>query len=204
MQMSARLLGKEYGLTAEEMNCVLLKLGFLTGEPGDYSLTEKAMQYAIEKEFHRGTGGYSWYNRYWTTRTYDDSIKEVLNVTDELVCEVRSDLAAKRLAKAVARAAAKTQAETEFLSKQTSDIANMGPALFENNGSSINWKKVAKVGFIAGGVLLAGYGIYRLAPKVKSWWKTRKEQDNPTDSDNEGEGQGEEGLFGFFGEEKKE
>lgn len=85
MQVSARILGQDYGLTAEEMNRVLVKLGFLKGSPGDYSLTEKAMQYAVEKDFHRGTGGYSCYNRYWTTRTFDNSIKEVLDVSAELM-----------------------------------------------------------------------------------------------------------------------
>ena len=39
MQVSARILGQDYGLTAEEMNRVLVKLGFLEGTPGDYSLT---------------------------------------------------------------------------------------------------------------------------------------------------------------------
>lgn len=67
------------------MNRVLVKEGFLTGQPGDYSLTEKAMNFAKEQDFHRGTGGYSWYNRYWTTRTFDDSIKKLLNVTPERI-----------------------------------------------------------------------------------------------------------------------
>ena len=80
MQISARTLGQEYGLTAEEMNRVLAKQGFLKGKPGDYSVTQKALQYAVEKDFHRGTGGYASYNLYWTTRTFDDSIKEALDV----------------------------------------------------------------------------------------------------------------------------
>lgn len=57
MQVSARILGQDYGLTAEEMNRVLVKLGFLKGSPGDYSLTEKAMQYAVEKDFTEGQAG---------------------------------------------------------------------------------------------------------------------------------------------------
>jgi hypothetical protein len=39
MQVSARILGQDYGLNAQEMNRVLVKEGFLTGQPGDYSLT---------------------------------------------------------------------------------------------------------------------------------------------------------------------
>lgn len=123
MQVSARILGQDYGLTAEEMNRVLVKLGFLKGSPGDYSLTEKAMQYAVEKDFHRGTGGYSCYNRYWTTRTFDDSIKEVLDVSAELISEVRDEIATARAARYAAQAAARAQADAEFLAKQAAEKA---------------------------------------------------------------------------------
>ena len=84
MQKSARILGEQYGLTAEEMNVVLLKLGFLEGKPGDYRPTEKALPYVVEKEFSRGNGGSARYNPAWLTRTFDDSICKALNVTDEL------------------------------------------------------------------------------------------------------------------------
>jgi len=43
MQVSARILGQDYGLTAEEMNRVLVKQGFLQGIPGDYSVTQKVL-----------------------------------------------------------------------------------------------------------------------------------------------------------------
>lgn len=121
MQVSARILGQDYGLNAQEMNRVLVKEGFLTGQPGDYSLTEKAMNFAKEQDFHRGTGGYSWYNRYWTTRTFDDSIKKLLNVTPELrkkfVVRQQQEQAARYAAQAEARA----QADAEFLTKQAAE-----------------------------------------------------------------------------------
>ena len=123
MQVSARILGQEYGLTAEEMNRVLVKQGFLQGTPGDYSVTQKALQYVVEKDFHRGTGGYACYNRYWTTRTFDDSIKEVLDVSAELINEVRGEIAADRAARYAAQAAARAQANTDFLSKQAAEKA---------------------------------------------------------------------------------
>ena len=96
MQKSATALGCEYGVSGQEMNRILAKQGFLEGSPGSYSVTEKGLPYAVETDHHRGTGGYECYNRYWTTRTFDDSIKDVLNVTDELKHEVRREVAADR------------------------------------------------------------------------------------------------------------
>lgn len=183
MQMSARILGKEYGLTAEEMNLVLLKLGFLTGTPGDYSLTEKALQYAVEKNFHRGTGGYDFYNRYWTTRTFDDSIKEVLNVTSELISEVREKLKAIRAARYAAQAAERACADVEFLARR----AASEQAAIETEKLIAKWKKAGKITLIVSVSVIAaaavGYGIYKLTPKVKRWWKDRKQASEDAEND---------------------
>ena len=159
MQVSARILGQDYGLTAEEMNRVLVKQGFLQGSPGDYSVTQKALQYAVEKDFHRGTGGYACYNRYWTTRTFDDSIKEALDVSADLINEVRNEIAADRAARYAAQAAAELTAleAEELLAK---------------------WKKAGKIGLVVGGVVLVGYGVYKVAPKVKAWWAEHKQHEN--------------------------
>ena len=172
MQMSARILGQEYGLTAEEMNCVLVKLGFLKGSPGDYSLTEKALQYAIEQDFHRGTGGYSCYNRYWTTRTFDESIKQVLDVSSELISEVRDEIATARAARYAAQAAARAQANAEFLAKQAAKKAAAEVAeraAIETEELIAKWKTACKIGLMIGGVLIVGYGVYKIMPKVKKW-----------------------------------
>jgi hypothetical protein len=78
MGKSARILGAEMGLSAQEMNGLLKQHGYLDGPPGGYSLTEKGAQYGLEEDHHRGPGGYSWYNRDWTTRTWDESVLEAL------------------------------------------------------------------------------------------------------------------------------
>ena len=70
MGVSARILGQQYGLTAAEMNRVLVKKGILAGNPGDYYLTELGDLYGATKHFHRGCGGSARYNRYWSERTY--------------------------------------------------------------------------------------------------------------------------------------
>lgn len=69
--------------------CILKKQGFLDGEPGNYLPSEIGKQYALQKDFHRGTGGYAQYNRYWTTNTLDDSITDVLHITPALIAEAR-------------------------------------------------------------------------------------------------------------------
>ena len=178
MQVSARILGQYYGLTAQEMNRVLVKEGFLKGQPGAYSLTAKAVAFAKEQNFHRGTGGYSCYNRYWTTRTFDDSIKELLNVTPELKEEVRSEIAAEQAARYAAQAAARAQAEAEFLAMQAAEKAAKEAAelaAVEAEEFMRKCKKAGVVGLIIIGSAAIGYGVYKTAPKVKKWWKERKE-----------------------------
>lgn len=173
MQVSARILGQDYGLTAEEMNRVLVKQGFLQGTPGDYSITQKALQYAVEKDFHRGTGGYACYNRYWTTRTFDDSIKEALDVSADLINEVRNEIATDRAARYAAQAAARAQANADFLAKQATEKAAQEAAMvaaLEAEKFRVMWNKAGKIGFAVSGVILVGYGIYKAAPKVKTWW----------------------------------
>lgn len=177
MQVSARILGQEYGLTAEEMNRVLVKQGFLQGTPGDYSVTQKALQYVVEKDFHRGTGGYACYNRYWTTRTFDDSIKEALDVSAELINEVRGEIAADRAARYAAQAAARAQANADFLSKQAAEKAAQEAAersALEAEEFIAKMKKAGKISLIVGGVIIVGYGIYKVTPKVKAWWAEHK------------------------------
>lgn len=177
MQVSARILGQDYGLTAQEMNRVLVKEGFLSGEPGAYSLTEKALEFAREKDFHRGTGGYSGYNRYWTTRTFDNSIKEMLNVTPELKDEVRREIAAERAARYAVQAAARAKADAEFLSQQAPEKAANEAAQRAVEEPEEFMRKCKKAG-VAGLIIIGGavvcYGVYKTAPKVKKWWKERK------------------------------
>lgn len=173
MQVSARILGQDYGLTAEEMNRILVKQGFLQGKPCDYSMTQKALQYAVEKNFHRGTGGYECYNAYWKTRTFDDSIKEALVVTDDIISKVRSEITADR----AARYAARAQSNADFLAKQAAEKAAQEAeklAALKVERLNTRWKTACKISLIVGGVILVGYGIYKVTPKVKRWWKDHK------------------------------
>lgn len=100
---SARILGQEENLTAQEMNVLLQMQGYLEGEPGDYQVTEKGAPFAKEQDFHRGTGGYSWYNRNWTTRVWDESILDELDTSEEKKNEAREAVTMRRLEQSEAR-----------------------------------------------------------------------------------------------------
>lgn len=99
MQKSARLLGMDLGITAQAMNQLLLLQGFLTGEPGNYECTEKAKPYVKEKFFSRGTGGYAIYNPCWSTRSYDDSILDVIDTSDEMIAKAQEATKSARTTK---------------------------------------------------------------------------------------------------------
>lgn len=70
-------MGRFLGLTAREVNKLLLDKGFLEGNPGAYGLTDKGEEYGGEEHQHdNGYGGYA--HRYWETRTWDSKIIALL------------------------------------------------------------------------------------------------------------------------------
>jgi len=83
MGRSARVLGREFGRTAPEMNKLLKEHGYLYGNPGAYGLTEKGQQFAEEHYHSRGTGGYAHYNPSWETRTWNDETAAALKADME-------------------------------------------------------------------------------------------------------------------------
>lgn len=171
MLLTAKNLGAEYGLNAEEMNRVLVKLGFLTGTPGDYDLTPLGRQYAHTECYHRGPGGYSMYNRDWIIRKFDESIRDVLNVTSELKSEVRMEIADARAARYAAMKAARAKADADFLAKEAAkraaEIAEQ-ERIREELEKMVKLKKYGKVGIIVASGALVGVGVYKLVKHVKS------------------------------------
>lgn len=168
MQISARILGQEYGVTGAEMNRILVKLGFLKGQPGNYSITEKAMKYAIEKDFHRGTGGYAQYNRYWTTRTFDESIKNALDITPQIIQEVRKEMADERAVRCAIQAAERAKANSDFLAKQAAERAIVEATELAARAKMDTVKKAGLAGTVIICVFAGGYGVYKLAYKIKA------------------------------------
>jgi len=78
MSKSATQLGKDLGLTGQEMNQLLKSEGMLSGEPNGWSITEKGKAYASQNDHHAGLGGSPWYNRDWTTTSWDESVLDTV------------------------------------------------------------------------------------------------------------------------------
>jgi hypothetical protein len=156
--MSARVLGEAFGLTAQELNYALKEAGFLSGEPGMYSVTEKGAKFAAEEDHSRGTGGYAHYNRAWTTRTWDDSAVGELDLTDDRKSEIRQAVSA-------ARRAARAASRSEAAAVDTSTNEAVGAR------SGANDALVKAVGTLLASV--AVYGIYKAVPHVQKLWSER-------------------------------
>lgn len=178
MFLSATDLGKSYGLTAQEMNRLLLRQGFLEGEPGDYAPTAKAIPYVLTKDFHYGPGGYSFYNKYWTSVKFDESIKEILDTSMEAIRQAREEVEAMHLAQKIARAEARAQADAAFIAKQAAEkAAKEAEILAELEAAERvrKLKEVGKIGLVIIGSAAVVVGICIIVPKVKQWWNERKQ-----------------------------
>ena len=183
MYKSAKQLGREYGLSAQEMNLALVSLGYLEGEPGNYTLTDKAMPFAKEEDHHRGCGGYSCYNRYWTIRTFDDSIKDVLDISDELKENVRSQVVTRRAQlnakKRASMAEIATENQRDPNAEKVSKLATekMAKCIAPRTGTL---KNMGIAGLVILGIGGCCYGVYKLKPRIQ---KELNKDNNPEDSD---------------------
>lgn len=162
--MSARMIGRELGcMTAQEVNMLLCEEGYLEGEPGDYTVTEKGAPYAEEHDYHRGTGGYATYNRHWSTRSWDDGI---LDAIGDVSPERRRELAEK---------VAKHRDEAHRRNFGLDDPADDGEedeyaSAVNENDDFIDGKTTAiAIGAIAGGILI-WKGARVVKPYVQKWW----------------------------------
>ena len=108
MLKSATKLGKEFGLTGTEMNQLLKSKGLLSGEPNNWSITGEGKAYVDQDLFRRGTGGYPSYNPEWLETRWDESVLDIMNITDE-------DIQAAKAASAEARLNAKVREEEKKL-----------------------------------------------------------------------------------------
>lgn len=164
---SARILGRDHGLNAIEMNLALKAHGFLEGEPGVYRVTEKGLPFATETFESRGTGGYPQYNRRWQTRTWDPSIADQLDITDELKQSVR--------------------AEASLLRQRQADAPNsasaVGDAGADARGPGITTRVGVKHLAIGTAVVLVIAGSAYCALKAYGHWQRRAKARNASSSD---------------------
>lgn len=159
MRRSARILGQEFGLTAQEMNFVLKEEGFLVGEPGNYTVTEKGEKYAEEQDYHRGTGGYAHYNRYWTTRTWDDGITDELDITEDRKKEIKQAISV---------------AKQNLNESENEDIAVECDSYSDENSEGRAGDSDALVMAVSALlVAVSTYGIYKATPYIKRLWNEK-------------------------------
>lgn len=69
---TAKQLGHMVGLDAKEVNLKLRDLGYLSGKPGDWTITEKGKQYGEMNYYDNGYGGYA--HRDWAYPKWDQDI----------------------------------------------------------------------------------------------------------------------------------
>ena len=95
-------------------------------------------------------------------------------MSPELISEVRREVAEERAARYATQAAARAKANSDFWAKQVVEKATEHATL-ETEELINKCKVVGKAGLVIGGVVIIGYGIYKVTPKVKSWWYERKQ-----------------------------
>ena len=173
MGISARILGKDLGLNSQEMNQLLKDQGFLDGEPGAYTVTEKGAQFAREVDFHRGLGGSLRYNRYWTQRTWEESIKDAIDTSPENCQAARNAIAEARRLKWDTIKAERIQAAAAFRVSHP-DLFPVEKTESTMSDSDNGLSRLAVTGIVAGGIAAIigiGYGIHEATPYIKAWWR---------------------------------
>lgn len=188
MRESARILGKKYGLNSQEMNRILKKKGYLDGEPGNYSVTEKGAKYAEAKDYHRGPGGYPRYNREWTEITWDDSIEDELKITQAQKRAVRNEISEARRERMAAARVSRDEADRLFQSSRPDLFPDNADDISQSNaqdsGNGLSGLEVAGLVTLGAAVVSAvGYGLYKAAPHIRNWWNKKVKPFFGIDSD---------------------
>ena len=182
MSLTATQLGYELGMNAQEMNQYLVKTGFLEGVPGDYDLTEMGCAYGKQTSYHAGCGGYSKYNKDYTITTFDDSIRDVLPISEDLIKDVKTELAAKRAARYAEMKAARKAADQQFLKQlEEKKLAEQARQMAEAKAKSdaeklVSYLHTAKIVTLGvGAAVLVCYCVHKLKPRVTQWWQQHKQ-----------------------------
>lgn len=150
VKMSAEVLGRDHGLSAQEMNWVLKLGGVLDGEPGAWGLTEKGARYAAER--------LDWlFDNSWVKRTWGPAVLGELDLSEAGKRRAREAAADWRRAKKLAREAAASAplvlpvaAENAAAAARTVDPETLAKVLLP---------------VLAAGAV--GYGLYKTVPSVR-------------------------------------
>lgn len=163
MRKSARYLGRDVGLNAEEMNVWLKEEGYLEGEPGDYRVTEKGRPYATQRHWETGSPNHV---GYVSTSWKEEILNEIGPLSPERRRELSDSVAANR--------AEKKRQREEW---EASLAANGDDSLDDgqrdgNDASDSNGGKVAAAAITVIAVsFLAVKGAQAAKPHVEKWWR---------------------------------
>lgn len=163
MRKSARYLGRDVGLNAEEVNVWLKEEGYLEGEPGDYRVTEKGRPYATQRHWETGSPNHA---GYVSTSWKEEILNEIGPLSPERRSELSDSVAANR--------AEKKRQREEW---EASLAANGDDSLDDgqrdgNDASDSNGGKVAAAAITVIAVsYLAVKGAQAAKPHVEKWWR---------------------------------
>lgn len=163
MRKSARYLGRDVGLNAEEVNVWLKEEGYLEGEPGDYRVTEKGRPYATQRHWETGSPNHA---GYVSTSWKEEILNEIGPLSPERRRELSDSVAANR--------AEKKRQREEW---EASLAANGDDSLDDgqrdgNDASDSNGGKVAAAAITVIAVsFLAVKGAQAAKPHVEKWWR---------------------------------
>lgn len=163
MRKSARYLGRDVGLNAEEMNVWLKEEGYLEGEPGDYRVTEKGRPYVTQRHWETGSPNHA---GYVSTSWKEEILNEIGPLSPERRRELSDSVAANR--------AEKKRQREEW---EASLAANGDDSLDDgqrdgNDASDSNGGKVAAAAITVIAVsFLAVKGAQAAKPHVEKWWR---------------------------------
>lgn len=163
MRKSARYLGRDVGLNAEEVNVWLKEEGYLEGEPGDYRVTEKGRPYATQRHWETGSPNHA---GHVSTSWKEEILNEIGPLSPERRRELSDSVAANR--------AEKKRQRGEW---EASLAANGDDSLDDgqrdgNDASDSNGGKVAAAAITVIAVsFLAVKGAQAAKPHVEKWWR---------------------------------
>ncbi|MCX4884816.1 hypothetical protein [Streptomyces sp. NBC_00847] len=152
MGKSATLLGREIGKTGREMNVLLHRYGYLTGEPGAYSLTDKGEKYGTQEDHDRGNARSLHYYRQWTTTTWsDETLAALLNDMTNAPTPPEP---------------AESFPDDDATVAEAEPVGATDPGASDSSGTRVDLRMVA----IAAALLVGMKAAQIAAPHAQRWW----------------------------------
>ncbi|MEW2062124.1 hypothetical protein AB0899_15325 [Streptomyces sp. NPDC007002] len=149
---SAAVLGREIGRTGREMNVLLHRYGYLTGEPGAYSLTDKGEKYGSQEDHYRGNVRSQHYYRQWTTTTWsDETLAALLNDMTNAPTPPES---------------AESFPDGDVTAAEAEPVGATDQGASGSTGTHVDLRTVA----IAAALLLGAKAAQIAAPHARHWW----------------------------------